>query len=97
MVILTLTQLLLGLATLPPTVVAAVFVIRRDSRAPLWMVVGGAIGLVFFLTFDPLRFEMIAPILLIAAGVLLMMPSVEAADVLDDIEVGESTATRRRR
>ena len=97
MLILTLTQLLLGSAALGATAAASIFLIRRDFRGPLWMVISGAFGFVFFLTFDPLRFEIIAPILMIVAGVLLMMPNVDTADVLDDIEIGESTATRRRR
>jgi len=97
MLMMPLTQALLGAATLGATLAAGVLILKRDARAPLWMVIGGSIGFVFFLTFDPLRYEIVAPILLIAAGVLLMTPQVDVSSVIDDIEIGESTATRRRR
>ena len=97
MLMMPLTQLLLGMSAIAATAVASYFVLRRDVRGPLWMIIAGSIGFAFFLTFDPIGFEIIAPVLLIVTGVLLMMPHVDVANVLDDIDVGESTATRRRR
>lgn len=97
MLLMPLTQGLLGAAALAATAAASYLVIRRDARAPFWMIIAGAIAFVFFLTFDPVGFEIMAPVLLIVTGVLLMMPNVDVSSVLDDIDVGESTATRRRR
>ena len=97
MLIMPLTQGLLGGAALAATAIASVLVLRRDRRAPFYMVLDGSLGFVFFLTFDPIGFEIIAPVLLIVTGVLLMMPDVDVSSVLDDIDIGDSTATRRRR
>jgi predicted MFS family arabinose efflux permease len=96
MLMLSLAQAVFGVAAIAGALAASFFILRRDDRAPLAMVLGGAFGLVFFLTFNPLRFEMVAALLLLATGVVLMIPT-NVSDVLDDIEVGESTATRRRR
>ena len=97
MLIVPLVQLLVGIVALAAVAAASFFVMRRDPRAPLWMVIAGSFGFVFYLTFDPLPYEIIAPILLLVAGVALMVPRVDVAGALDDIEIGESTATRRRR
>jgi hypothetical protein len=97
MLMMPLTQALLGAAALGATAIAAVLVVKRHEHAHLWMIIAGAIGFVFFLTFDPIPFEIVAPVLLIATGVVLMTPQIDVSDVLDDIDVGESTATRRRR
>ena len=81
------------MATFAFCVAASWFVLRRDRRASMFMIAGGGCGLVFSLTLQQSLFEVAAAaILLIAVGVILAPRSSNSFG-----EMGESTATRRKR
>lgn len=93
-------QAVFGAAALIACARASLSALRRQPRMPFQLTLAGAFALIFFMTVDGARIEMMLVSLLAIAAGALMMPMERhrcVHDLLDDIEIGESTATRRLR
>src|SRR5687768_33950 len=97
MLVLWLVQIVLGVFTLTSAFVAGQSALRNLPRAGLFVTLTGTAGLLFFLTLKAVPFEMIAVALLAIVVGAVLAPRGETSSPLidDDVEIGESTATRR--
>jgi hypothetical protein len=96
MVIESLFVLLLGLAALLATALAAVLTVRRRSSSPHLLMTAGLLGTVFFASLPDAHPAYAGVALLLAVVGFILAPDVGIAPP-DELELGESSAIRRTR
>ena len=94
-------QAVFGAAALIACARASISALRHDPRMSFQLTLAGAFALIFFITVDGARIEMMLVSLLATVAGMLMMPGERYRSVRDflddDLEIGESTASRRLR
>jgi len=99
--ILSICQALFGAAAIICCAAAAWSVVRRRDEAGMQLMLAGGLSLAFFLTVPDVAVELLASaVLAIATGIILTPRHTAPAFELgggDDLDVGDSTATRRLR
>ena len=96
MVIESLVVLLLGLAALLATALAAVLTVRRKSSSPHLLMTAGLLGAVFFASLPDAHPAYAGIALLLAVVGFILAPGVQLQPP-DEFELGETSAIRRTR
>ena len=97
MLMLAVVQILFAVAALAFCAAAARDAVARSNAVGFHLMLAGATGLVFFMSVPSTPFELPLIAVVTAFTGMLLAPRIEPIGADDDLDIGESTATRRLR